>query len=83
MAKTLQQRYIAALKARGCTEFMERRKYTILRPREKDPRYTGGTFYYIGVSGSVRYGQTYTGSRPVSKMQKELLLTEAPAGDIR
>ncbi len=70
--KTLQERYAAALLARGEVEVLPsptRKARTFRFTRE------GRTVYhYVGRSGSVRVGKNYTESFPVSSQFKEMLL---------
>ena len=72
MAKTLHDRYLAALMARGETiapaHPCATGKYT------KVTRKAGG-FYFIGHSGALRFGANSTTSRPVSDLFKEKLLS--------
>lgn len=71
--KTLQQRYLAALLARGCEQVPSRSQkvITVTRPQE-------GTFYFLGKAGSLRVGYSLTRSIPVREQFKARLLA-APA----
>lgn len=73
MAKTLQEQYHAGLLKYGETE-VKRLSGCIVMTRTK----IGGTpvlgFYYLGKSGSVRFGQTRAASIPSSGSFKDMLL---------
>lgn len=68
MAKTLREKFIQALTKAGETEVKRTHKFIVFT------RQTGG-HYYIGASGSLRFGQTVTGSIPVNHTFKQLLLS--------
>ena len=70
MAKTLQERYIAALTAKGFKEVKRTLKFIVLNDG-------GGHNYYIGRHGSLRHGATSTNSLPCSDKFKHSLLMEA------
>lgn len=65
--KTLQERYIEALIARGEKEVKLTAK-RIVYSRAK------GGYYYLGKSGSLRVGSTSMGSIPVNSKFKAMLL---------
>ena len=78
--KTLQQRFIQALLARGETVIESRSKYVVMTrkttikcqlPLPKPEK------YYIGSHGSLRVGRNYTESRPVVESLKWVLMNEA------
>jgi hypothetical protein len=64
----LQQRYAAALLARGETRVVSSSTKWIKMTRKS------GGFYFLGKSGSLRYGGTRTNSKPTSHDFKEKLL---------
>jgi hypothetical protein len=66
---TLQQRFLAALVARGESE-TKRLTSCIVVTRK------AGGFYYLGRSGGLRLGATRGGSLPVSDKFKSQLLEE-------
>lgn len=67
--KTLRDKYAAALLKRGERE-VESRSQRFLQFT-----FTGsGGFYFIGTSGSLRYGPTKTRSVPCTDRFKELLI---------
>lgn len=68
MAKTLREKYIEALKARGWIELKNTHRYTVFDNRD------GGSYLYVGKSGSLRSGSTVAGSIPVSQKFKDQLL---------
>ena len=72
--KTLQERFAAALLARGEVEVVPSptRKARTFRFTTREGR---TVLHFVGRSGSVRVGQNYTGSFPVSSKFKEMLLT--------
>lgn len=69
MARTLQQKYQAALERRGETVVRKTAKY-ISMTRAK------GGFYFLGGAGSVRYGRSKTHSIPASDNWKAALLED-------
>jgi hypothetical protein len=69
MAKTFQERYLAALQGRGEQE-VKRLTGCIVVSRK------AGGFYYLGTSGSLRYGQTRAGSLSCGTKFKTTLLEE-------
>lgn len=73
-ARTIHDRLVAALKARGGSVVEDARttKYTVIT-RE------GGKagFYYIGKAGALRAGRTVAESRPVAAVLRAQLLGEA------
>lgn len=73
MSKTLREQFIIALLARGETEVKRLTSRIVFTCKE-------GGFYYLGRSGSLRYGNTVAGSVPVSLAFKNELLgaTNAP-----
>lgn len=79
MPKTLQQRLVAALKARGCDVVPDASRIHItlrqMRPTESWP-YAEGTIFYIGKHGSLRRGKSYTDSIPASELFRKMLLAE-------
>jgi hypothetical protein len=67
MAKTLRQIFIAALIAKGERQVKETHKFVVFT------KATGG-YYYIGRSGSLRFGSTVANSIPASdRFKKELV----------
>lgn len=68
MSKTLQERFLAALIVRGEKE-IKRLTGCIVVSRSH------GGFYYLGSSGSVRFGATRSGSIPCAKSFKQALLS--------
>lgn len=72
MAKTLREKFIIALTARGEKEVKRTSKYIVFS------RQYGG-FYYLGSSGAIRFGATSTGSIPVNESLKNMMLEEANA----
>lgn len=68
MAKTLQIRYREALETRGAA-VVGRMGDTLKLTRP------AGNFYFVGPSGSVRFGRNKTESIPVSDTFKARLLT--------
>ncbi len=81
MAKTLQQRFIQALKARGEQVVENRSRYAVMTYSKtikcQLPLKIESSRYYIGSHGSLRVGKTYTESRPVVESLKWVLLNEA------
>ena len=73
MTKTLQERYIAALTAKGFKEVKRTLKFIVLNDG-------GGHNYYIGRHGSLRHGATSVSSIPCSDQFKYKLLHEAEIG---
>lgn len=74
MAKTLHDRYVAALLARGSevTPFQPSRKYTRLtHPSQHD------TYYFVGRAGAVRRGSYLAVSFAATDTFKYRLLCEA------
>lgn len=67
MPKTLRERFIEALQARGETE-VKRLTGCIVYTRQQ------GGFYFLGSSGSIRVGTNRTTSIPVSNRFKGELL---------
>ncbi len=65
--KTLQERFIAALTAERYERVKETHKYVVFR---RDAEY----YYYVGKSGSLRFGRTVTSSIPVRNSFKAVLL---------
>lgn len=63
MTKTLRERFVAALLKRGEKAVKETTKTIVFSRKE-------GGFYYIGKSGSLRYGPTKTASIPCTDMFK-------------
>lgn len=78
--KTLQQRFIQALLARGETVIENRSKYVVMTRKAtikgKQPLPVDSK-YYLGTHGSIRIGKTYTESRPVVESLKWVLMNEA------
>jgi hypothetical protein len=72
MAKTLKEKFIKALQARGSviTESKSGKYVTMTRPRWE------GEFYFLGNSGSLRIGRCSAKSIPVSNAFKTLLLSD-------
>lgn len=70
MAKTLKERFITALAARGETKVKDTFKYVVMT------KGTTGLYYYIGVSGSLRVGRTVATSVPCSMEFKYKLLAD-------
>lgn len=70
MAKNLQIRYCEALKAIGEVPIAGLSSKWLKFTRKQ------GGFYFLGKSGSLRFGQNYTTSIPVSHVVKEMLLSE-------
>jgi hypothetical protein len=74
MANTLRERYISALTARGCQVVNDGRVRSSIKMTRDEK-----TFYFLGPSGSLRYGQTVADSRPVNDAFKyKLLLSLLP-----
>ena len=73
-AKTIHDRLVAALTARGESVVEDARttKYTVVT-REAGK----AGFYYIGKAGALRAGRTVTESRPVAAALRARLLGEA------
>lgn len=70
MAKTMREQFAKALKECGEREVSSRSgKYLTFTRKEEE-----GTFYFIGKSGSLRYGKNATSSIPVSNRFKNELL---------
>lgn len=67
--KTLKDRFVAALEARGEKKVKETFKYAVYS------RAAGG-FYYVGRSGALRVGNTVGGSVPVNNKVKAIMLGE-------
>ncbi len=67
MAKTLQERFIAALTAKGYKRVKETHRYIVFC---KDAEF----YYYVGRSGSLRVGRTVAHSIPAPKSFKAALL---------
>jgi hypothetical protein len=76
--RTLRARLIEALETRGCKRVEHRTtKYTVL---EKLESMTGGRFYFVGKSGSLRTGKTVSTSASLKGLPVYLkLLEEVPA----
>lgn len=76
--KTLQDRYAAALVARGATEVLpsptsKARTFTVPKRADGDER-PYPLFHFLGRSGAVRIGRNYTESHAVSDRFKAQLL---------
>jgi hypothetical protein len=69
VTKTLQDRFLLALQARGETE-VKRLTGCIVVTRSKD----GGDYYYLGKGGSLRFGKTRAGSYACGQRFRDLLL---------
>lgn len=69
MARTLRDKFELALLKRGEREVKRTHKYIVFS------RALGG-FYYLGKSGSLRFGATIAGSIPVGEWLKVQLLAE-------
>jgi hypothetical protein len=67
MAKTMRERFIAALTSVGETRVKQTFKYDVFTRKE-------GGFYYIGRAGALRFGQNITDSIPCSSARKTQLL---------
>ena len=67
MTKTLRERFIEALLARGETKVYELTSKIVFTRRE-------GGYYYLGRSGSLRFGSTVVNTIPVSSKFKAMLL---------
>jgi hypothetical protein len=73
--QTLQERYVAALEARGCRKVVAKtRKYVTLTRNMVDGK---PTYYFVGKSGAVRYGRNATDSFAASDKFKAALLGDA------
>ena len=70
MSKTLQERFLAALIVRGEKEIKRLTGCIVVSSR------LDGRFYYIGSSGSLRFGATRQGSLPCAKSFKQKLLND-------
>ena len=68
MAKTLRERFIEALKARGEIEVPRWSNKSVVFTRKE------GGYYYIGKSGSLRFGSNKVSSIPCSSKFKAALL---------
>lgn len=76
MAKTLREKYIEALTAEGYTKVPSRSgKYVMFKRTEN-------TFFYIGKSGSLRFGANIATSISVSDKHKAFLLVRFAADAI-
>lgn len=73
---TLQDRYAAALLARGIREVLPSPTSKARAFRQNGAL---APFYFVGRSGSVRYGNTYSKSIPASEKFKESLLSSCIA----
>lgn len=71
---SLQQRYLAALLARGEKQVPSRSGKVITVTR-RQPK----TFYYLGKNGSLRVGFAFSRSIPVNAKFKASLLSPPPA----
>lgn len=69
MARTLQDKFLLALLAKGEHEVKRTHKFIVLS------RAAGG-HYYLGRAGSLRYGQTVVGSVPCSQKFKDALIAK-------
>jgi hypothetical protein len=67
MAKTMRERFIAALTAAGETKVKVTSKYDVFTRKD-------GGFYYIGRAGALRFGKNITDSIPASDARKKQLL---------
>lgn len=77
--KTLQQRFIQALQARGEQIIETRSRYVVMtytRTIKCKLPMAGDSRYYIGSHGSLRIGKTHTESRPIVESLKWCLLNE-------
>lgn len=76
MAKrTLQQRFVSALLARGETEVKRTSRYVVLTDQLTTRSGPDNPFYfYVGRSGGLRQGRTVALSFPVSEKFKSSLL---------
>ena len=75
MVKTLQERYVAALTAKGHREVKRTHKFIVFSCDEF-------TFYYLGKAGSLRFGPTVANSMACGDQFKYKLLHEAEIGAI-
>jgi hypothetical protein len=69
MSKTLREKFIEALIARGERKTHELTSSIVFTRKE-------GGYYYVGRSGSLRYGSSRTNSVPCSSKWKAMLLIE-------
>lgn len=80
MSFTLQQRFAAALEARGETLVRVTTRYLVYTRRRplNDRGYVGEipTYFYLGKSGAVRVGRTSSESSAVREDLKRRLLSE-------
>lgn len=77
MSATLQERFAAALEARGETLVKKTAKawvYTRTRPLNPDGLLGGELYFYLGRRGSLRVGATIADSGPVRNTLKQRLL---------
>ena len=88
MAKSMKEKFEAALRARGETlvDTGKANKWTrnypglrdgtgALRPRTPDQ----APYWFVGAAGSLRLGHNRAGSRPVADVVKQALLEEGAA----
>lgn len=83
MSFPLQQRFAAALEARGETLVKKTARYLVYtRTAALGSPVSGGRapkgFFYLGKAGSLRAGWTFAESRPVRPDLKAQLLAESP-----
>ena len=71
--KTLREKYIAGLTARGFKEVKRTSKWVVFEHHILP----SGDFYYVGKSGSLRTGTTIATSIPVSQRYKDQLIAIA------
>ena len=71
--RTLQQRFAAALLARGEVEVKRTHRYIVLTSRLREGE-AGERFFYLGEAGALRRGRTVSESYPVSGALKKILL---------
>lgn len=75
MKLTQRQRLMMALESRGSTRIHSGKRRYIVLTIHSDPH----AFFYLGKSGSLRRGRTYTSSRPCADWFKAELLAQVPA----
>jgi hypothetical protein len=74
-APTMEQRFCAALEARG-EALVRTGKYRVYTRTKGMPLSARPSFYYVGASGALRVGCAAVGSIPAGRKFKEILLAE-------
>lgn len=85
MAKTLRELLVSALTERGETVEKHLSRCVVMTRKRTlfgDKPVTNESHWYVGVNGSLRYGQTRGGSVAVDEILKKRLLVESGRVDV-